>query len=88
MDGARAAVPRAHREARVLVAALAAEADRVAERRRGEQQRHRRVARAERREPAELLGEREPDLLAGRDSVDALDRDQVLGRAARSPRAR
>ena len=59
----------------------------VGERRGRDQEAHGRVARAERPDPLELLGELDPELVGPDERVDALDRAQVV-RAGAHPRPR
>ena len=80
-DGAGAGGARGDGEAHVLVA-LPHRA-RVAAAGGGHEQRHAGVADPERREALQLLGERQADLVAGDDGVDAPRRDEVLGRQRR-----
>ena len=77
--------PDSTREAQVLALP---HRPRVGQPRRRDEQRHVGVADPERREPLELLGEVEAELVARDDGVDALARDEVLGRQHRAPRAR
>jgi hypothetical protein len=66
------------------VAALLAHRPRVDEPRRRHEQRDRRIADAERREPLELLGQRQPQLVARHHGIDPFARDEVLWRQHRA----
>ena len=71
-------------EADMVGALLAAEPDRILERRRRHEQRDRRVAGAERRQPQQLLRQVEAEVLARDDGVDALDADEIRRRQDRA----
>ena len=85
-DGAGAVAAGLDGEAHV--AALLPHRPRVDQPRGRHEQRDRRVADAEGREPLELLGQRQPELVARHHGVDALGGHEVLGRQRPPPRAR